>query len=1036
MDPSSDTRMHFPEPPSDLLPSETPPKSRRIVSFYPTSAGSTALWPDDLPIGTDALTYPQGHSNQQLGSVTGLHAWIIEARSPLIAAAFESSISGKRLHLDSLDSGTVLPFVRFLYTGYYAQIGDWEDVPTSVWLHCRMYYLGHLYDLADLKSQAYVNVLRQCEFGCSSPCMPIDLCPAIDFVYRHLSGHDAISDALVQYCVTRCLNHRLHENAEFKNVAFFVRAFHQDLTRACRDRDYEDESAAIIIQLPYMHYAPATYASTEDPPISKFEDIIHHYHSNDRFDNISPKKRQRVTFDERQTSPTKALKLQESTEQPVNGLALRQASEKPTVVTNEDQSTQEREVKLPDVDAAPEMQQSSLQKPHRQQPQMVITSRAISKQAAPTQRPPARGVPSRAQRTVAKTKTKEEASLRKPSAVETFSKAQEITGNLTEQNKMRLRQDTLRNMYEEQLQQTLARKQDPLFQHIYEKTEQEAMNECMLAQATGDQQQEVDLPLRPASETSSRATSYITKKLPGHPSLPSSTNLPEDNVSHKDESLPIWKRRDMTGTNSGLSQALETLRNQEKQSRGDESIESAAPQKQSGPAMYQPKKNWRQRRVIDAEFNPTFHGPQSVQGKEVAQDSRHPSMQRDPSAKSTREDPFIACFEDATPPTSVTPSTRLRVTQGNHALQDYQMQLMLLEQQNKKRLLMARQEQDSMPYPYSPAVNASTNMQPAVPSAFSKLQDETSREGRPERACAPPGVRNRRGSISTAAGNAVDAAAGPDNVARASASEESTVLHPSETQHGSLSDLSFQLMLLESQNKKRLLMRRLDEEESLERAPASNQPPVPELDDIQKRIAPAEDPSLRAHQSSANVPARKVPVRTYVEARTLEEYQSQLQCLEELNRENLGGSREATRATSPPVAAAPASDHTQGGFAFNRQNGSEGDALADFDFDAFLGTNVMESEGSFDFDAFLAEDPAEQEESGRHSGLFESDSEHGTAASDSDAQSWVDVAMEPAVSGGGKSPSDAAVTGRSTSVSVPSPTRRSPYHSDSEWEFC
>lgn len=32
---------------------------------------------------------------------------------------------------------------------------------------------------------------------------------------------------------------------------------------------------------------------------------------------------------------------------------------------------------------------------------------------------------------------------------------------------------------------------------------------------------------------------------------------------------------------------------------------------------------------------------------------------------------------------------------GNHALQDYQMQLMLLEQQNKKRLMMARQEQNS-----------------------------------------------------------------------------------------------------------------------------------------------------------------------------------------------------------------------------------------------------------------------------------------------------------------------------------------------------
>ncbi|KAK4175134.1 hypothetical protein QBC36DRAFT_190575 [Triangularia setosa] len=42
---------------------------------------------------------------------------------------------------------------------------------------------------------------------------------------------------------------------------------------------------------------------------------------------------------------------------------------------------------------------------------------------------------------------------------------------------------------------------------------------------------------------------------------------------------------------------------------------------------------------------------------------------------------------------------------SNHALQDYQMQLMLLEQQNKKRLMMARQEQDlgnTMPRPDGP----------------------------------------------------------------------------------------------------------------------------------------------------------------------------------------------------------------------------------------------------------------------------------------------------------------------------------------------
>ena len=50
--------------------------------------------------------------------------------------------------------------------------------------------------------------------------------------------------------------------------------------------------------------------------------------------------------------------------------------------------------------------------------------------------------------------------------------------------------------------------------------------------------------------------------------------------------------------------------------------------------------------------------------------------------------------------------------QGNHALQDYQMQLMLLEQQNKKRLLMARQEQDNIgPHQGNPGFPAAMSPQ-------------------------------------------------------------------------------------------------------------------------------------------------------------------------------------------------------------------------------------------------------------------------------------------------------------------------------------
>lgn len=258
--------------------------------------------PNDLPPGTDTLTYPGYH--QQIASVSGLHAPIIEDRSPLLAAAFEDSRSGRRLHLETLTSNTVMPFLRFLYTGSYALFGGWEDVPTSVLLHCKMYWLADLYDLPELKSQAYVNVLRQFEFGCSSPEKPIDLCSAIDFAYKTLAGHETISDAIVQYCVTRCLSHKLHEDPEFKALAFNVRAFHQDLTRVCRDRGYEDESSAIIIRLPYKHFAPDTYASLENPPIAGFDDIIHHFHSSDRFDEESTPKTRRKLAPKGQASPS------------------------------------------------------------------------------------------------------------------------------------------------------------------------------------------------------------------------------------------------------------------------------------------------------------------------------------------------------------------------------------------------------------------------------------------------------------------------------------------------------------------------------------------------------------------------------------------------------------------------------------------------------------------------------------------------------------------------------------------------------------
>ncbi|KAL9597097.1 MAG: hypothetical protein Q9219_005380 [cf. Caloplaca sp. 3 TL-2023] len=49
---------------------------------------------------------------------------------------------------------------------------------------------------------------------------------------------------------------------------------------------------------------------------------------------------------------------------------------------------------------------------------------------------------------------------------------------------------------------------------------------------------------------------------------------------------------------------------------------------------------------------------------------------------------------------------------SNHALQDYQMQLMLLEQQNKKRLLMAQSDQDSTVHIHQSLMRSSAKQQP------------------------------------------------------------------------------------------------------------------------------------------------------------------------------------------------------------------------------------------------------------------------------------------------------------------------------------
>ena len=215
-----------------------PPEIPSIPAMGPWS------FMDWFPEGNATIIYQ--NDDGDIESVNNLDYSIIKERCPLLAAAFEESRSGPQLYLEALTPATALPFIRFLYMSTYAVDQSpgtlYEDVPTSVLRHCQLYRLGDIYDLPDLKTQAYVNVVRQCEFGCSSADQPVDLCPAIRFVYKYLSQHQSLIETIVGYCVSCFLQHRLADDEDFKQLAFKLRPFHQDLCKNSMGREFENES--------------------------------------------------------------------------------------------------------------------------------------------------------------------------------------------------------------------------------------------------------------------------------------------------------------------------------------------------------------------------------------------------------------------------------------------------------------------------------------------------------------------------------------------------------------------------------------------------------------------------------------------------------------------------------------------------------------------------------------------------------------------------------------------------------------------------
>ncbi|KAF2767575.1 hypothetical protein EJ03DRAFT_329049 [Teratosphaeria nubilosa] len=153
-------------------------------------------------------------------------------------------------------------------------------------------------NVPDLRSQAYVNILRQCDFGCSSPDPPIELCASIRYIYKYLRVHKDLIDLVVNYCITNFLRHRLADDEDFQNLPT---KFHQLLCEICMHHDIDNDIACAMVQLPCQVKTPRVIREHACDM-----DVFYRFHGT--MDHDLPKKIQRIQPPEQISNLSLALR--------------------------------------------------------------------------------------------------------------------------------------------------------------------------------------------------------------------------------------------------------------------------------------------------------------------------------------------------------------------------------------------------------------------------------------------------------------------------------------------------------------------------------------------------------------------------------------------------------------------------------------------------------------------------------------------------------------------------------------------------------
>lgn len=174
--------------------------------------------------------------------ITGLDVDIISQKCPLLAYSFEDRAYGlSQASIEASSRGLVVHFLQFLYLGDYNDQGGFGSEPCSLLRHAELLRMGEIFEVPELQTLARTSILQDTEASCSRPSPPDDLCSAISFIYAQLSDQRSLIESILHYCVFCFLYHKLGKNPAFRQLAFELRPFSNDLIRTSYFRDFEDE---------------------------------------------------------------------------------------------------------------------------------------------------------------------------------------------------------------------------------------------------------------------------------------------------------------------------------------------------------------------------------------------------------------------------------------------------------------------------------------------------------------------------------------------------------------------------------------------------------------------------------------------------------------------------------------------------------------------------------------------------------------------------------------------------------------------------